>query len=599
MSCVNCGEKGHLSGQCPLPRKDPKDQPCFICKKVGCRANRCPQRAQRQQQQQRQPGHVKAIENGSVNLVAGPQRVLCIDCPPPPAIDADGFRPARRPVRADLGQFIVAAPTKKQSGCGVRFRPLADDDVCRFKADCSDGCCSGGSKTRNGHVERRADGGVPASSDTSKLTVENFPALGKPKRPLQTPEVDRWARWVLDESGQATKPAAQLSRESPAMPPRRISQEGSRRLEAERQAASSSAERSVDPAVSVAAGPINVLGKDDITPYVEYRTPFVSFAEWRAIRDGADVLSESDRGSLDHSAPLGDKTVDGVSNANLGVHVRTAPSGDKTVDGISTPALASAEHALASAEPSLSLREPTVSQADAGSGGSVGECERLVELLYAVSEDRESARMAILKAVASKVGITDVGELENLRNGYSNTRIEAPAHVREVLRSMDLGHVLKPVNLFEMGSVINEILINGAADWTDIEIEVALDSGSVVHVISDTDTPCYTLDESPAARTCQEFIVGDGGTMRNHGQKTLNLACDKGAFSSVFQIAAVHRPLMSVGRICDNNNTVVFNKTRATVIGEDGAEVCVFERQPGGLYTAKLRLTSPFPRPEK
>ena len=87
--------------------------------------------------------------------------------------------------------------------------------------------------------------------------------------------------------------------------------------------------------------------------------------------------------------------------------------------------------------------------------------------------------------------------------------------------------------------------------------------------------------------------------MRNHGQKTLNLASEKCALSSVFQIAAVHRPLMSVGRICDNNNSVAFNKQRATVLGEDGAEICVFERSAGGLYTARLKLTSPFARQEK
>ena len=92
--------------------------------------------------------------------------------------------------------------------------------------------------------------------------------------------------------------------------------------------------------------------------------------------------------------------------------------------------------------------------------------------------------------------------------------------------------------------------------------------------------------------------MGDGGTMKNHGQKTLNLESDGSQFSSVFQIAAVHRPLMSVGRICDNNNEVVFNKTQAIVRGSDGAEVCVFTRQPGGLYTAKLRLKSPFGRQE-
>ena len=109
----------------------------------------------------------------------------------------------------------------------------------------------------------------------------------------------------------------------------------------------------------------------------------------------------------------------------------------------------------------------------------------------------------------------------------------------------------------------------------------------------------YSLDESPAARQCQEFVVGDGGTMRNFGQKKLNFATESSEFSSIFQIAAVHRPLMSVGKICDNDNSVTFDKTKATVTSSDGTVMCVFTRQPGGLYTAKLRLTSPFGRQEK
>ena len=161
---------------------------------------------------------------------------------------------------------------------------------------------------------------------------------------------------------------------------------------------------------------------------------------------------------------------------------------------------------------------------------------------------------------------------------------------------MQLEHVLAPVHLFEYGSC--EVLANETA-WRDVEIEIALDSGSVCHVISEGDTPCYALDDSPAARQCREFVVGDGGTMKNFGQKKLNLSSDVANFSSVFQIAAVHRPLMSVGRICDNDNVVTFDKSRATVAGSDGTALCTFERQPGGLYTAKLRLTSPFGRQEK
>ena len=87
--------------------------------------------------------------------------------------------------------------------------------------------------------------------------------------------------------------------------------------------------------------------------------------------------------------------------------------------------------------------------------------------------------------------------------------------------------------------------------------------------------------------------------MRNMGQKTLNLSSEKADFTSVFQIAAVHRPLMSVGKICDNNNEVLFTHDKAIVRGCDGKEICTFHRQPGGLYVAKLKLTSPFGRPER
>ena len=83
-------------------------------------------------------------------------------------------------------------------------------------------------------------------------------------------------------------------------------------------------------------------------------------------------------------------------------------------------------------------------------------------------------------------------------------------------------------------------MLAAEAKWQDIEIEVALDSGSVVDIASESDTPSYLLDSSASARPCDEFIVGDGGTMKKLGQKALNLSSDCASFSSVFQIAAVH-----------------------------------------------------------
>ena len=77
--------------------------------------------------------------------------------------------------------------------------------------------------------------------------------------------------------------------------------------------------------------------------------------------------------------------------------------------------------------------------------------------------------------------------------------------------------------------------------WKDIEFEVALDSGSVVHVCAPEDIPGYHVGESAGSRRRQEFLMGDGGTIPNL----------------------------------------------------DGTELARFERKNGGLYVAKLTLRNP------
>ena len=96
--------------------------------------------------------------------------------------------------------------------------------------------------------------------------------------------------------------------------------------------------------------------------------------------------------------------------------------------------------------------------------------------------------------------------------------------------------------------------------------------------------------------------MGDGGTIPNLGQSQLNLSDDSISrdIQSVFQIAAVTRPLMSVGRICDEGHSITFNAIMAVVNSKDGSELCRFHRNNGGLYVAKLKLRSPagFPGQE-
>ena len=87
--------------------------------------------------------------------------------------------------------------------------------------------------------------------------------------------------------------------------------------------------------------------------------------------------------------------------------------------------------------------------------------------------------------------------------------------------------------------------------------------------------------------------MGDGGTIPNMGQSKLNLSDGGRDIESVFQIAAVTRPLMSVGKICDEGHTVTFDAVMAVVRSQDGEELCRFKRKDGGLDVASLKLRSP------
>ena len=87
--------------------------------------------------------------------------------------------------------------------------------------------------------------------------------------------------------------------------------------------------------------------------------------------------------------------------------------------------------------------------------------------------------------------------------------------------------------------------------------------------------------------------MGDGGTIPNLGQSQLNLSDEDRDIQSVFQIAAVTRPLMSVGKICDEGHTVTFSSIMAVVHAKDGTELCKFHRNTNGLYVAKLKLRNP------
>ena len=94
----------------------------------------------------------------------------------------------------------------------------------------------------------------------------------------------------------------------------------------------------------------------------------------------------------------------------------------------------------------------------------------------------------------------------------------------------------------------------------------------------------------------QGFIVVNGARVPNDGESLLSLQAsgkNKNSVSTMFQVAAVSRPLMSVGRCCDNGMDICFKKVRADVLASDGNVILSFEHQVDGLYVAKLKLKRP------
>jgi len=137
-----------------------------------------------------------------------------------------------------------------------------------------------------------------------------------------------------------------------------------------------------------------------------------------------------------------------------------------------------------------------------------------------------------------------------------------------------------------------------AEEFREVDLVCAGDSGCADHIANMSDLPGYHIKESAGSKAGKGWVAADGMRILNEGEAELNLA-SQGRMKSTFQVGKVSRPLMSIARICDAGNTVLFNKTHAIVRDSKGAEVCKFDRK-GQLYLIKFRLKAPdsgFARP--
>ena len=155
-----------------------------------------------------------------------------------------------------------------------------------------------------------------------------------------------------------------------------------------------------------------------------------------------------------------------------------------------------------------------------------------------------------------------------------------------------------PSKLAERCSDHNGIIVSvdcaeGNINGTDEEreIDIALDSGAVDHVICTDLLPSTTeIAEVTGSRVGKSFVAANGQGMKTFGECILECRDGEGTCLSSFAVTEVSRALQSVSRICDQELEVLFTKIEAKVRDPRTGKFIARYARRGGLYTRSVKV---------
>ena len=123
------------------------------------------------------------------------------------------------------------------------------------------------------------------------------------------------------------------------------------------------------------------------------------------------------------------------------------------------------------------------------------------------------------------------------------------------------------------------------------EIEFTVDTGAEETVCNEEDGGDFPIVQG-GEESDTVYIMPDGRQVKNKGEKHLKVKSEEGGkFIVRTQVTSVRKPLMSVSKVCDENNIVVFHKTGGYIEHITTKERTHFKRV-GNVYVLRLKLVN-------
>ena len=145
------------------------------------------------------------------------------------------------------------------------------------------------------------------------------------------------------------------------------------------------------------------------------------------------------------------------------------------------------------------------------------------------------------------------------------------------------------------GAAIAELNVLSATghDSDDGHMWITIDSGASENVISPTLAPQFPTRPSQGSQMGLKYVAANGSLMPNRGEKEVRVLTEEGTRCMLkMQVTDVHKPLMSVARICDAGHQVTFTKDGGHIMNNKTGQVTGFSRVDN-VYRLKVGLAPP------